>query len=213
MGLDLVPMGRPKPEHVGEWQHLMEPLYRGEEESDEQGERRNAISILPYEAVGAPRVGEDPEADRWALSTRDPDSAQTDKERLDDLEGFYVLRLVKDCDGLPNYTHAGMYDGVDETCFRGAFLNFCEDILDKGLLDRAWTPVMRPTEAVEYGTALSKAADEAEARGEIGKSWLRSLLKRRSDDMSFQEKIDILRSAGRWYVFWGKLGHPINAWF
>jgi hypothetical protein len=27
------------------------------------------------------------------------------------------------------------------------------------------------------------------------------------------EQIDIVRAAGRWYVFWGELGHPIRAWF
>ena len=28
-----------------------------------------------------------------------------------------------------------------------------------------------------------------------------------------EEMRNILRAAGRWYIFWGERGHPINAWY
>ena len=44
MGLDLIPMGRPKPGHEEEWQRLMETLYEDREVSDEDTSRRLEIS-------------------------------------------------------------------------------------------------------------------------------------------------------------------------
>ena len=33
------------------------------------------------------------------------------------------------------------------------------------------------------------------------------------DDTPFDEQIDILECAGRWYVFWGQRGYPIWGYF
>ena len=228
MGLDLVPLGRPKPGHEAEWERLMAPLYDEREESEADRDRRAELSILAYEAVGAPRVGTDPDADAWALERKPDDSELDDSAFLSEMKDYYVLQLVEDCDGVPRYSNGGFYDGVDETCFRGAFLKDCEGLMGKALLSEAWTSVMRPAEAAAYGRKLLDVADRAE-RGEImppplaeaRRGWLRRLLGFLSlarkqpapEPAPLEDQLDILRSAGRWYVYWGEKGHPIWAYF
>ncbi len=82
---------------------------------------------------------------------------------------------------------------------------------------------MPPEEAITYGMELLHAADRAE-RGAAAAARRATKAKKpkaksksgdgdQAEDVSFGEKIEILRSAGRWYVFWGKRGHPIQAWY
>ena len=54
MGLDVYPLGKAKPGHEEEWARLMEPLYEERGQSDEEAKRLGEISIMPYEALGAP---------------------------------------------------------------------------------------------------------------------------------------------------------------
>jgi hypothetical protein len=224
MGLDLFPAGRAKPGHEREWQQRIQRLYAGEKETEADAEKRFAVSIQPWEDLGAPRVGESPEADAWALKEPDRDKTKSDAEVLTELKGFHAIALLRGkCDGLPAYTHAGLYAGLDETSFRGSFLQMCEDILDEEVLVTAWTDCMPPGEAITYGMELLHAADRAERAGPAAARRAFKTKKRKAksttgdgdqeEDVSFQEKIEILRSAGRWYVFWGKRGHPIQAWY
>jgi hypothetical protein len=208
MGLDLVPLGRAKPGHEEEWERLMRQLYKGEAESEAAFERRNEISILPYEAVGAPRVGSDAAADRWMLQQRPADSSMTDDEWLAEYKGHYVVRLAT-CDGVPNYSNGGMYEGIDETCFRGEFLKFCTAFLDKQALEAAWTDRMPPADAVAYGRKLL-ALSAAEAQNQTRKRFF-SFGKSREEPVEEQRKI--LDAAGRWYIYWGERGHPIAAYY
>ncbi len=166
MGLDLFPAGRPKPGHEGRWAEMMQRLYDGERESKEESERRFEISILPWADVGAPRVGEDAAADAWLLAQPGRDPGKSDAQLLEEVRGYCVLALLRgSCDGIPSFTHAGRYDGIDETSFRGAFLQGCEDLVGKELITIAWTDCMRPEEAVEYGKELLEAAERAAAAG------------------------------------------------
>jgi hypothetical protein len=235
MGLDVYPAGRAKPGCEIEWAKSIQTLYDGDEETEEAAQRRFALSIEPWEDIGAPRVGYDAAANAWTLTAPDRDKSMTDEEVLKDMHGFYVLELLRGkCDGVSNYTHAGMYK-VDETSFRGSFLEACEDLIGNELLVTAWTDCMRPEEAIEYGTELLAAAERA-ARGRIGlvsspkparagvqRTGLLQIsvaseggtpsVSDEDEELTLDEKIDILRSAGRWYIFWGKRGHPIVAWF
>ena len=221
MGLDLVPLGKAKPGHEAEWANLMKVLYDGAHEGKRAAERRDEISIKAYEAVGAPRVGFDAEADAWAIARKDPARRVTDAQLIEHMRGYFVVDLMRGkCDGVPQYTNGGLYDGIDETSFRGAFLESCEDLLGEGLLGDAWTEVMRPEEAVDYGKRLLAAAEAADAanpgrpkRSAPPPSEDDEADSRDVADMTLDEKIEILRAAGRWYVFWGERGHPIAAWF
>jgi hypothetical protein len=134
---------------------------------------------------------------------------------LKEFEGYRVVRLVE-CHGVPKYSHGGLYEGADETSFRGAFLDKCQDVLSKDLLSEAWNHKF-PEAAVAYGEKLLAAAEAAEAAGRVPMR-RRTLLSRlgltkEREPVAIEEQLDIVRAAGRWFVFWGERGHPIRAWF
>lgn len=130
-------------------------------------------------------------------------------------DGYYVLRLVES-DGVPKYSHAGLYEGADETSFRGAFLSDCQDVLSKELLNDAWNHKL-PEEAVAYGKALLAAVDTTGTAGRSLKkhrTFLSRLgLTKKNEPVPIADQLDIVRAAGRWFIFWGERGHPIRAWF
>lgn len=218
MGLDLVPEGCAKPGHEAEWRLLLERSFGDQDVDDAEKARFVEISIPPYERVGAPRVGYDKAADEWIIEASNA-SAEQIPEMLKDMHGYYVLRLVK-CDGIPEYSHGGLYDGVDDTSFRGSFLGECGDVLPKSLIDEAWSHKF-PEEAIRYGRALLAAAGEAAAAGAPAKqaepkpgffSRLAGAAKK-PDSAPFDEQLKIVQAAGKWLVFWGERGHAIRAWF
>jgi hypothetical protein len=214
MGLDLVVEGCAKPGHEGEWRRLLERTFAEKELSEAETERFQEISIPGYERVGAPRVGQDPTADQWILEAREAKTPEEKAAVLKEFEGYYVVRLVK-CDGVPKYSHGGLYDGIDQTSFRGTFLRSCQNVLGKEMIDAAWDHKL-PDQAVTYGKALLAAADAAEAGRvlEQRKSLLSRLgLAKERESIAMAEQLDIVRAAGRWFIFWGERGHPIRAWF
>jgi hypothetical protein len=220
VGLDLVVQSCAKDGHEAEWRGFIESLFDADEASEAEIARFQEISIPPYARLGAPRVGYDAAADAWILEVR---KAKTEDERaavLKDFHGYYALGLVTS-DGLPKYTHANLYDGVDETSFRGSFLSMCTDVLSADLIEDAWNHKM-PDAAVAYGRALLAAADaakppppppapSAEKKGFLARLFSAKLVHRPPAE-PFDEQVKIVRAAGRWYVFWGERGHPIQAW-
>ncbi|HYL84830.1 MAG TPA: hypothetical protein VE263_11390 [Candidatus Angelobacter sp.] len=215
MGLDLVVEGCAKPGHESEWRRLLERSFADQELSEAEAARFQEISIPGYQRIGAPRVGSDRAADEWILQARKAKTPEEAVAVLKEFDGYYVVRLVK-CDGVPQYSHGGLYEGADETSFRGAFFNDCQDVLGKLLLYDAWNHKF-PEAAVAYGKALLAAADAAEAKGLTPKrrhTFLSRLgLTKAPESIPIAEQLDIVRAAGRWFIFWGELGHPIRAWF
>jgi hypothetical protein len=189
--------------------------FADEELSKAEVARFQEICIPGYERIGAPRVGYDSAADQWILETRNAKTPEDVTGVLKEFEGYYVVHLVE-CDGVPKYSHGGLYEGADETSLRGAFLSDCQDVLSKDLLNEAWNHKF-PEEAVAYGKALLAAAKAAEAADRAPKQ-RRTLLSRlglakEPELVAIAEQLDIVRAAGRWFVFWGERGHPIRAWF
>jgi len=215
MGLDLIVEGCAKPGHEREWRELLRRSFADEKVSEADVTRFQEVSIPGYQSIGAPRVGQDTAANEWILEARKPATPEEAAAILKEFEGYYVVRLVK-CDGIPQYSHGGMYEGADETSFRGAFFNDCQDVLGNDLLNDAWNHKF-PDEAVTYGRALLAAADAAEALGKAPPR-RRTLLSRlglakEQERIPVADQLDIVRSAGRWFIFWGERGHPIRAWF
>ncbi len=219
MGLDLVVEGCAKPGHEEEWRRILERSFAEKDVSEEETERFSEISIPGYQRIGAPRVGYDKVADAWIIESQ---KAKTDDEIqavLKEFHGYYVLSLIK-CDGIPEYSHGGLYEGAEETSFRGAFLKDCNDVLPKSLINEAWDHKF-PEDAVRYGRALLDAADTATTNGVTSeqnaakRGWLSRLWngKAATSALSFNEQQQIVQSAGRWFVFWGERGHAIRAWF
>ena len=200
MGLDCLPVGVPKLGSESKWRELMEKAYKKQKFPAGKESLFREIVIQPYACVNAPLIGESAEANAWALSKKASDNDISDAEFIGEMSGYYVLPLVKDCAGLPKYTNAGLYKGVDETSFRGEFLSDCEALIGADLVARAWTNYMRPEEAVDFGEVLLDHAVAARMRDDAGNPAVR-------------KQIDILECAGRWYRFWGEKGHPIQAYW
>ena len=218
MGLDLVVEGCPRPGHEAEWRQILERSFGNGEPAAGDLERFGEISTPPHERVGAPRVGHDAVADEWIVAAGTAKTPEEVARMLKDMHGYYVLRLVQ-CDGIPTYSNGGLYEGVNETSFRGDFLADCGDVLQEGMIAEAWNHKF-PEEAIHYGDALLAAADAAESggppRSAPARSGLFSLFRREakaSSTIPFEEQLDIFRAAGRWYRFGGERGHAIRAWF
>jgi hypothetical protein len=68
-----------------------------------------------------------------------------------------------------------------------------------------------------YGQALLAAAEAVDAAGKAPMR-RRTLLSRlglakESEPVAIADQLDMVRAAGRWFIFWGERGHPIRAWF
>lgn len=213
MGLDLVVEGCAKPGHETEWRRLLERAFADSQLSEAEIARFNEISIPGYQRIGAPRVGFDAAADAWIVEARKAQTSEDVAATLKEFSGYCVLRLVT-CDGVPTYSNGGLYAGVDETSFRGDFLKSCGSVIDKRLLEGAWEHRL-PEEAIAYGRALLAAADAAEASPRHPRrSFLSRLgLLKSAEAPPLPEQLNIVRAAGRWFIFWGERGHPIRAYF
>jgi len=213
VGLDLVVEGCAKAGHEAEWRRILERAFADSQLSEAEIARFKEISVPGYERLGAPRVGFDAAADAWIIEAQKPQTPEAAAATLRQFAGYYVLRLVK-CDGVPTYSNGGLYDGVDETSFRGDFLKICRNVIDKQLLEAAWEHKL-PEAAIAYGRALLAAADAAEkSPRDAHRNLLSRLgLVKSAEPTPLSEQLDIVRAAGRWFVFWGERGHPIRAYF
>ena len=218
MGLDLVVEACAKPGCEAEWRRTVERVFANDQPSDVELDRFAEISIPAHQRLGAPRVGYDPAADEWIIETRKAGDPEEIAAVLKDFHGYYALALVKS-DGTPEYSHGGLYEGVDETSFRGAFLSDCGSILQKALIEQAWDHKF-PEAALAYGHALMVAADAAGNHGPLTipppkRSFLSrlGLAKTAREPLPFDEQLKIVEAAGRWFIFWGERGHPIRAWY
>jgi hypothetical protein len=212
MGLDLCVESRATPGHEAEWEMIVRRSFADGEISDAEFERFEAISQPAYASLGAPRVGIDVVANDW-IAEKMADRMSRE-EAIAEYHGYYALTLV-DSDGLPKYSHGGLYEGVDETSFRGSFLKDCTLVLGQHMIDDAWNHRM-PDEAVNYGKALLASASDARNGKTLEvrkRSMLRALFGRSAENLPLEEQLNIVETAGRWFVFWGSRGHPIRAYF
>ena len=214
MGLDLVVGACAKPGHEDEWRQILDRDFAGQlTEADIA--RFEDISIAPYLRIEAPRVGFHEAANAWIIKAKKATTPEQAAEVIKAFHGYRALALVK-CDGVSPFSRSAVSDSVDETSFCGEFLGGCPDVLEAGLLQTAWKD-MWPPEAVAYGEALLAAADRAEGKtspaGIRGLRWLidKIGLNKTKSELTLEEQLAIVRSAGRWYVFWGEHGHYIRA--
>lgn len=217
MGLDLIVEACAKGGHEAEWRRFVERAFDYEELSQAETDRFAEISIPAYERLDAPRVGFDSAADAWITEKQNARTPEEIAAAVQTFHGYYVVALVKS-DGVPKFSHGGLYDGVDETSFRGKFLELCPNVLTKDTLRLAWDNKM-PELAVDYGRSLLAAATAARAAGapvvpkaKPGLLTRLGLGRRAPDPPPLEEQIEIVEAAGRWFVFWGERGHPIRAW-
>lgn len=212
MGLDLCVEGKAKPGFEEEWQSIVRRSFAEEPLTDTEIERFNAISLQGYATLGAPQVGKDPAADNW-IATKMA-GRMSREEAIAKYDGLFALELVES-DGLPPYSHAGLYDGVDATSFRGSMLEECTSILGPDVIKAAWEHRM-PEAAMAYGQLLLTAASDAVGRDVVEppqRSIWQKIFGRRESCLPIEEQIAVVESAGRWFQFWGGRGHPIRAYY
>jgi len=216
MGLDWQPLGKPKPGHEAEFEDLFMELFIHQQHDQAKHARLSAIEISPYETIGAPRVGFDPAADRWA-SEQYPKRPWrklfvSRRKFMRVFHGYYVMDLAPPSDGVPPYTNGGIGSYCEVFAFRGKFLESCEDVLGETLLHEAWVS-HNATDLREYGAKLRDRAVAYAEREQVSDV----LPLRDPPDHVDAEKpagqAHIVISAARWCAFWSERGHGMIADF
>ena len=167
-----------------------------------------ANQISTYEIIKAPMVGRDEVADLWI---RDRYNELEHKPPLDkylkDYQGYYVIELAEEKDGVPCYISLGQ----DENVFRGEFLKDCIDLIGKELVEEAWKTKLAD-ETLDYGNRLMEVADK------IAKENGLEYLKEQKNPPEISEdtiewKLHIVISLAKWLIFYGRNGHGYEADF
>ena len=134
MGLDMRPMGKPKPGFEKGYIEIFEMVSRDTipgpsfydklmgrklPTKDELLQEWFTNQLQTYETIKAPRVGRDMEADEWLKNKYNELEQKPEFEQfLEEHHEYYVIELAKEQDGVPVYISPGQ----DENVFRGEFL-------------------------------------------------------------------------------------------
>ncbi len=125
------------------------------------------------------------------------------------MHGYHVLQLVNS-PGVPRFTHGGLYEGVDYTSYRGQFVMACKDLITEGLARRGYVG-FTADEAVSYGVQLLERAGEFARQNGLDATTACAATEDDPVD-SIAGQIEIFRTAGEWFQFWGRKGHSIEPW-
>jgi len=164
---------------------------------------REEISVSCFEAIGAPRTGEDPRADEWfrekcwipahadALKGVGAPGfvefwGRSFEECLADNTGRYVVELAERRGGMGRVTGI-MTSNVD---FRGKVLRFVDD-LPEDLVEESYRD-HTAAECVDYARRLEEQIPNVKEG---------------------PEGSELVRAAVDWLRFWGELGFGYHAWY
>jgi hypothetical protein len=223
MGLDMRPMGKPKPGFENRFVEIFEMVTKDKipqpsffdklkgkkyPTKDELLQEWFANQVPTYETIKAPRVGRDKEADEWI---RNKYNELEQKPPLDQFlkehEGYYVIELAKEQDGVPVYISMGQ----DENVFRGQFLQDCIDLIGEDLVNEAWD-TKQADEALDYGYRLMAVADKLAKEHNL--EYLKTQrLPPDTDEDAIESKLHIIYSLAKWLIFYGQNGHGYEADF
>lgn len=209
MGLDWNPLNKPRPGAEAEFEKLLAKLLsRSTWRQKSRRARFEAITITPYETLGAPRVGSSEEADRWALDQYERQGpSQTREEWLQSLQGFYVIPLVSPCDGIPVYSNGSPGGYVEQFSFRAQFLADCTAIIGDELLESAYNTKLA-RESFSYADALAAGAESYSRE-----SGVRIPAESPDDPHCIEFQLHVVASAAKWCRFWAERGHGLEAYF
>jgi len=222
MGLDWIPMGKPKPGFEDRFKQIFR-ILQGEEKQEvgffdrlkgKKKESRESLleewldnSIVSYETIKAPR-GRDKVADEWIKGKyKDSDKSISEEEFIKKAEGYYAIELAEELDGVPVYI--AMHHA--ENVFRAQFLEDCKELIGEDLLLEAWGTKFAD-EALSYGEKLMSIADKAAT--DNGLLYLKEQrLPPDVDEETLESKIHILYAGAKWLIFYGRNGHGYEADF
>lgn len=217
------PMGKPKPGFEKRFAEIFEMVsqdkipqpsifdkLKGKKmpSRDELLQEWFAGQIQTYETIKAPRVGRDKEADEWIKNKyNELEKKPSLDEFLKEHDGFYVVELAKELDGVPVYIAMGQ----DENVFRGQFLSDCVDLIGEDLVNEAWGTKLAD-DTLDYGNRLMSAADKLAKERNL--EYLKTQrLPPDTDEDSVENKLHIVFSLAKWLIFYGKNGHGYEADF
>jgi hypothetical protein len=223
MGLDMRPMGKPKPGFEERFNKIFSIIQgvekqkvsfldklKGKKEFSKEDLLKEwfEIQIPSYETIQAPRVGRDKEADDWIRQKYlESDKSKTESDFIQDLDGYYVIELAKELDGVPMYISIQ----EDRNVFRGQFMQDCTDLIGKNLVNEAWETKLADS-TLDYGNKLMKIADEIGE--EKGLQYLKDQrMPPDTDETTIESKLHIVYSLAKWLIFYGKNGHGYEAYF
>lgn len=223
MGLDMRPMGKPKLGFEKRFVEIYEMIakdnipqpsffdkLKGKKypTKDELLQEWFTNQIQSYETIKAPRVGRDKEADEWI---RNRYNELENKPPLDqflrEYDGYYVIELAIEEDGVPMYIAMGQ----DANVFRGQFLNACIDLIGEDLVNEAWETKLAH-ETLDYGNRLMSLAEKIAKEKNL--EYLKTQrIPPETDEDSIEFKLHIVYSLAKWLIFYGKNGHGYEADF
>ncbi len=223
MGLDMRPMGKPKPGFEKRFVEIFEMISKDKvpqpslfdklkgkklPSKDELLQEWFAGQIKTYETIKAPKVGRDKEADEWIKNKYNELEQKPSREDfLKEYNDYYVIELAKEEDGVPVYIAMGQ----DENVFRGQFLTDCVGIIGEDLVNEAWGTKLA-SETLDYGNRLMTVADKIAKENNL--EYLKSQrLPPDADEDSIESKLHIVFSLAKWLIFYGKNGHGYEADF
>jgi hypothetical protein len=223
MGLDMRPMGKPKQGFEKRYLEIYElisqnkipqPTFfnklRGRKypTKDELLQEWFANQIQSYETIKAPRVGRDKEADDWIKNKyNELEQKPTLDKFLKEHEGYYVIELAKEQDGVPVYIALGQ----DENVFRGQFLQYCIDLIGEDLVNEAWETKFAK-ETLDYGNRLMAVAEKIAKEKNLENLKTQRIPPDKDED-TIESKLHIVFSLAKWLIFYGKNGHGYEADF
>jgi len=223
MGLDMRPMGKPKKGFENRFEEIFKMIdsdnipkpslmdkVRGKKypTKEELIQEWFENQIPTYETLKAPMVGRDEEAEKWIKEKYEElEEKPPYNEFLEEHQGFYVIPLAKEKDGVPCYIALQ----EDENVFRGQFLTDCTDLIGEDLVNEAWETKLAD-ETLDYGNRLMIIADK------IAKEHNLEYLKDQRipsdvDEDTTESKLHIVYSLSKWLIFYGKNGHGYEANF
>jgi hypothetical protein len=223
MGLDMRPMGKPKPGFEKRYVEIFEMLSKNElpqaswldklkgknpPTKEELLQEWFDGQIKTYETIKAPRAGRDKEADDWVMNKyHELEQKPPLEEFLKEFNGFYVIEMAKEKDGVPVYVSFQQ----DENVFRGQFLADCVDLIGEELVNEAWETKLADA-TLDYGNRLMAAADRIAKEKNL--AYLKTQrLPPDTDEKSIESKLHIVFSLAKWLIFYGKNGHGYEADF
>jgi hypothetical protein len=223
MGLDMRPMGKPKLGFEKRFVEIFEMVTKDKipqpsffdklkgkkyPTKDDLLQEWFANQIPSYETIKAPRVGRDEEAEEWIRSKHNELEQKPPYEQfMKEHEGYYVIELAKEQDGVPVYIAMGQ----DENVFRGQFLQDCIDLIGEELVNEAWE-TKQADEALDYGNRLIAVADKLAKDHNLEYLKTQRLPPDTNED-TIESKLHIVYSLAKWLIFYGKNGHGYEADF
>lgn len=219
----MLPMGKPQPGFEKRFVEIFEMLTQNKipqpsfwdklkgkkiPTREELLEEWQANQISSYETIKAPRVGRDEEANMWIMAKYNPaEQEMTQEQFIKQYDGYYVIELAKEKDGVPMYIAVEQ----DENVFRGQFLQDCVDIIGEDLVNEAWGTKFA-NDALDYGNRLMAVADKLAVTHNL--AYLKTQrLPPDVDEDTIESKLHIVFSLARWLIFYGKNGHGYEADF